>query len=73
MPVNINIDIGLSVLCAVQRPGETLTHKDIADVCLCNHNSIHQLEQRALKKLRERTTPDDFYRLTKKGVGHGDH
>jgi len=60
---NINIDIGLAVLCVLQQPGDTLTHQDIADVCECNLNSIHQIEQRALKKLREAFIENDFYRV----------
>jgi len=50
--MNVNIDIGLSVLCCVAKPGETLTDRDIAEVCGCARNSIYQIEKKALNKLR---------------------
>lgn len=47
-----NIDIGLSVLCCVAQPGETLSDRDIAEVCDCARNSIYRIEKIALEKLR---------------------
>lgn len=57
---NINIDIGLSVLCAVSQRGDVLTIDDIADVCECSRNSIILLEKKALKKLKKKLNRDDF-------------
>ncbi len=48
------IDLGLSVLCAIKQPGESLTCKDIADVCDCTPQAISNIEVRALAKLRKK-------------------
>ena len=47
-----NIDIGLSVLCAVRRDNETLSVADIADVCECSVQTIKGIMHRAIHKLR---------------------
>lgn len=60
---NVNIDIGLDVLCIVSKPGETLSDRDIAEVCECSRNYIYELEKKALRKLRknmEHMTLDDY-------------
>ncbi len=60
---NINIDIGLSVLCAVSRRDETLSLDDIAEVCSCSRNAIFEIEKRAMQKLKikfNRFNRDDF-------------
>jgi len=54
MKKNIDIDIGISVLCALMRPDESLSDRDIADVCGCSRNYIYEIEKRALKKIRFR-------------------
>lgn len=53
---NINIDIGLDVLCIVSKPGETLSDRDIADICECSRNYIYELEKCALKKVKKKLT-----------------
>jgi DNA-directed RNA polymerase sigma subunit (sigma70/sigma32) len=45
------IDLGLAVLCAM-KPGRPLTRGDIATVCGCSEQRIYEIEQRALRKLR---------------------
>jgi len=50
---NPNIDVGLAVLCATASADETLTSKDIADVCECSRNAIWKIEKRALRKAKE--------------------
>ncbi|MCB1733672.1 MAG: hypothetical protein H6981_01380 [Gammaproteobacteria bacterium] len=47
-----DIDLGLSVLCAVARPGQTLSCRDIADVCGCSHQAIYYMEKHAREKIR---------------------
>lgn len=51
--LNKNVDVGLSVLCAIARPGETIGVSDIADVCGCSPQYISDLAIRALKKLKK--------------------
>jgi len=51
--VNKNIDITLSVLCAIATEDETMTFRDIADLCGCNKSYIQDLQRSALKKLRK--------------------
>lgn len=50
---NKNADIGLSVLLAVRMPGETLTQREIADICGCSRTTIFNIEKSALKKIRQ--------------------
>ena len=50
---NPNIDIGLAVLCALVNPDQTLSIRNISDVCCCHPNAIHRIEKRALEKLRK--------------------
>lgn len=47
-----NVDLGLSVLCAIARPGETVRVSDIADICGCKSQYISNLTMSALKKLK---------------------
>lgn len=47
-----DIDLGLSVLCAIARPGETLSCRDIADVCGCSFQAIYYMEKHAREKIR---------------------
>lgn len=49
---NNDIDVGLSVLCAVTPPGYTWTHKEIAEFCGCSWQYIFQLEKSAIEKLQ---------------------
>ena len=52
---NNNIDLGLSVLCSLMRSGDSLSHRDIAEVCGCTHQYINNIEINAMAKLREET------------------
>lgn len=46
------IDLGLSVLCAVSARGETLGCKAIAEVCGCSRVYIDRIQRVALMKAR---------------------
>lgn len=50
----LNVDLGLAVLCAVRDPGETFTFDQIAEACGCTNGNILLIQQRALRKLRNR-------------------
>ncbi len=54
------IDLGLSVLCAMQRRDETLSCTDIADVCECSCAQISEIQRVALRKLAKKLTKDDY-------------
>lgn len=47
-----DIDLGLSVLCALAKPGQTLSLRDIAEVCDCSKQVIHCMEKAAMEKIR---------------------
>jgi hypothetical protein len=49
---NEEIDLALAVMCAIQKPGECLTHRTIAAVTGMGHAGPYMIEQRALRKLR---------------------
>lgn len=51
---NTQIDLGLSLLACLRKPGETLTAHDIAAWCGCSRSAIQAIEVRALRKLRVR-------------------
>lgn len=58
---NPEIDIGLAALVDNAEPQQTLTTREIADVCGSTYRYIHYLERRALAKLREKLIqPDDM-------------
>ena len=60
----INVDLGLSVLCVTAEQGQTLTFKDIADVCECNKTLIQAIQKSALDKLKAQPIlQDHFYQL----------
>ncbi len=48
------IDLGLALLSLVCKPGVPLTQYDIAAWCGCSVANIYLIEQRALRKLRNR-------------------
>jgi hypothetical protein len=48
------IDLGLALLSIVRKPGECLSSEDIAAWCGCARTSIQDIEQRALRKVRQR-------------------
>ena len=52
MNLNLNIDLGLAVASAVSPPGTQWSAQELAEVCGCSRKRIHQLERRALRKLR---------------------
>lgn len=47
-----SIELGLSVVCAVAQPGQTLGYIDLAEICDCTKGAIWNIENRALKKIR---------------------
>ncbi|MCX4186742.1 sigma factor-like helix-turn-helix DNA-binding protein [Methylophaga sp. OBS4] len=49
-----DIDLGLAVLDIVRPIGRALTHAEIGDICGCSGAYIHQVEQRAIKKIKRR-------------------
>ena len=51
---NSYIDLGLSLLACLRKPGETLTAHDIAAWCGCSRAAIQAIEERALHKVRRR-------------------
>ena len=51
---NSYIDLGLSLLACLCKPGETLTAHDIAAWCGCSRAAIQAIEERALRKVRRR-------------------
>ena len=53
-PEPTNIELGLSVLCAIAEQGESLTQQEIADVCDCSRATIWTIEKRALRKAHTR-------------------
>jgi len=53
MNFNLNIDIGLAVASAVSPPGTQWSAQELAEVCGCSRKRIHQLERRAIAKLRK--------------------
>ena len=50
----LSIDLGLSLLACLRKPGETLTAHDIAAWCGCSRAAIQAIEERALRKVRRR-------------------
>ena len=48
------IDLGLSLLACLRKPGETLTSHDIAAWCGCSRGAIQRIEECALRKVRRR-------------------
>ena len=53
---NPNVDIGLAVLCVVTPEGETMSQRDIAEVCNCSRALISRIEFHALEKAKLRAT-----------------
>lgn len=49
-----DIDLALAVLCALIRPGERLTYRQISEVTGLSHGGPYMIEQAALRKLRNR-------------------
>lgn len=56
------IDLGLAILGALLKPGETLTCADIAAWTGTSKQQVQQMEKRAVTKLREA--------LRKRGITH---
>lgn len=48
------IDLGLSLLACLLKPGEALTAHDIAAWCGCSGRAIQRIEALALRKVRQR-------------------
>ncbi|WP_299072828.1 hypothetical protein [uncultured Paraglaciecola sp.] len=51
---NPNIDVGLGVLCAISASEQTLSCADIAEVCSCSRSAISRIENRALRKAKQK-------------------
>ena len=49
-----HIDLGLALLSCLLLPGERLTTEDMAVWCGCSRSAIERIEQRALRKLRQK-------------------
>lgn len=49
-----SIEAGLDALRARALPGETFSHRAIAEACGCSWQNIYLIERRALRKVRER-------------------
>ncbi len=47
-----DIDIGLDALCKQAKPGQTLTQRQIADVCGCSKSAIYLIEKSAKAKIK---------------------
>jgi len=58
--VNIDVDIGLGILCVLFPEGAFLTWREIADICECNQTLIKAVEIRAIKKLRKKLKIENF-------------
>ena len=50
----VRIDLGLTLLSMLVRPGVRLTHEDIAAWAGCTSNTIKEIEKRAFFKMRAR-------------------
>lgn len=48
-----SIDIGLTALCKLAKPEQTLSQEDIAEVCQCTAAAISRIERRAKAKIAE--------------------
>ena len=47
-----DIDLGMAVIAAVRKPGESMTAAEIAAVCGCSKQAIEQEEKAAIEKLQ---------------------
>lgn len=47
-----DVELALAVMCALQKPGEQLSVRTIAEVTGLSHNAPHLIEKRALRKLQ---------------------
>lgn len=52
--MNKDFDMALDVLNTVRLPGEQISHRQIASICGCSRTLVHQIEKRALRKIRTR-------------------
>ena len=50
----VEIDLGLALLSCLLVPGERLTTEDMAAWCGCSRSAIKRIEQRALRKVRQK-------------------
>ncbi len=51
---NPNIELGLSILCILMKEGDTMTYRDIGDVCECSYQTIHNIERQAMQKVKHK-------------------
>lgn len=50
----VGVDIGLEVLCHVNKPAIPLTLREIADVCDCSAEYVRQIQDKAIRKLKQK-------------------
>lgn len=46
------IDLALSIMCSISKYDETLSTKEIADICGCSQTLISHISRQAIKKLQ---------------------
>jgi len=65
------IEIALSALCIYSAPGQTMTFSEIADVCNCSPNTIHNLCKKAMAKATRHATDMGLFAClaAEQGVG----
>ena len=56
------LDVGLTALCENAKPQQTLTIRDIADVCGCSHGTIFKIEKVALEKLKRNPKTQQLFK-----------
>lgn len=49
-----DLDLALSVVCAITPYGHTWSSRDLAEICGCSKDTIFNIEKRGLKKLRKK-------------------
>ena len=58
---NNEVDIALHALCIHAAPGQTMTYREMADVCGCSPQLLDNIAQRALSKLRRMPRAREIY------------
>lgn len=56
----VHIDLGIAVLATIVKPGQFVNQQTIADVCGCSKQRIFLIEKKALAKVRERLSINDY-------------
>ncbi len=66
---DLEVDLGLAVMCALQYPGQKIRHEVIADITGMTREGSMHIEHRALLKLR-RALGEKLYHELKLYVTH---